>query len=161
MIGTVPFVAKVLEPSKDNMIFKPPNPWTMAILSLLCEIYNERDLKLNLKFEMERLFKHLDVNIKDIEPSMLLASRMRDRQNNPDFVADKNFAAPVPLQSGPLRVRFKRPSVVAWTKRRRLACKCKVWKARCRTCRRTFASPQLRTCRSLLAPRSFDSCRSP
>jgi len=24
---------------------------------------------------------------------------MRERQNNPDFVADKNFAAPVPLQS--------------------------------------------------------------
>ena len=99
MIGVVPFVAKVLEPAKDNMIFKPPNPWTVAILSLLCEIYNERDLKLNLKFEMERLFKHLDVNMKDIEPSMLLASRMRERQNNPDFVADKNFAAPVPLQS--------------------------------------------------------------
>ena len=109
MIGTVPFVAKVLEPSKDNMIFKPPNPWTMAILSLLCEIYNERDLKLNLKFEMERLFKHLDVNIKDIEPSMLLASRMRDRQNNPDFVADKNFAAPVPLQSGPSEGSIQTP----------------------------------------------------
>lgn len=96
MIGVVPFVAKVLEPCKDNMIFKPPNPWTIAILSLLCEIYNERDLKLNLKFEMERLFKHLDVAMKDIEPSVLLASRMRERVNNPDFVADKNFAAPVP-----------------------------------------------------------------
>lgn len=94
MIGVVPFVAKVLEPCKANMIFRPPNPWTMAILSLLCEIYNERDLKLNLKFEMERLFKHLEVNIKDVEPSTLLVSRMRERINNPDFVADKNFAPP-------------------------------------------------------------------
>jgi len=94
MIGVVPFVAKVLEPCKGNIIFNPPNPWTMAVLSLLCEIYNERDLKLNLKFEMERLFKHLDVNMKDVEPSMLLVSRMRERVNNPDFVADKNFAAP-------------------------------------------------------------------
>jgi Cell division control protein, negative regulator of transcription len=55
----VPFVAKVPEPSKENIIFKLPNPWTMPILSLLCEITNERDLKLNLKFEMERSLQAL------------------------------------------------------------------------------------------------------
>ena len=90
MIAVIPFIAKVLEPAKDSIIFKTPNPWTVAVLALLKEIYNERDLKLNLKFEMERLFKHLDVDIKDAKPSYLLHQRQRDRVNNPDFVADKN-----------------------------------------------------------------------
>ena len=111
MIGIIPFIAKVLEPCKDNIIFRPPNPWTMAVLSLMCEIYNERDLKLNLKFEMERLFKHLDVNLKEIEPSMLLNSRMRERQNNPDFVSDKNFAAPVPLQGASSEGSLQQPGM--------------------------------------------------
>ena len=92
MIAVIPFVAKVLEPAKDSIIFKPPNPWTAAVLGLLKEIYSERDLKLNLKFEMERLFKHLEVEIKDQKPSYLLHQVRRDRVNNPDFVADKNSA---------------------------------------------------------------------
>jgi hypothetical protein len=50
------------------------------------EIYDARDLKLNLKFEMERLFKHLDVELKDIKPSYLLNQRVRERAGNPDFV---------------------------------------------------------------------------
>ena len=90
MIAVIPFVAKVLEPAKDSVIFKPPNPWTAAVLGLLKEIYSERDLKLNLKFEMERLFKHLEVEIKDQKPSYLLHQVRRDRVNNPDFAADKN-----------------------------------------------------------------------
>ena len=86
----IPFIAKVLEPAKDSIIFRVPNPWTTNVLALLKEIYGERDLKLNLKFEMERLFKHLDVDIKEHKPSYLLHQRQRDRVNNPDFVADKN-----------------------------------------------------------------------
>jgi len=96
MIAVIPFVAKVLEPALNSIIFKPPNPWTGAVLGLLKEIYNERDLKLNLKFEMERLFKHLEVPIKDQAPSFLLHQRQRDRVNNPDFAADKN----APNQAG-------------------------------------------------------------
>lgn len=90
MIAVIPFIAKVLEPAKDSIIFKPPNPWTMAVLALLKEIYNERELKLNLKFEMERLFKHLGVELKDVKPSYLLHQRQREHVGNPDFVADKN-----------------------------------------------------------------------
>jgi hypothetical protein len=52
MIAVIPFVAKLLESSKDSIVFKAPNPWLMAILGLLVEIYNEKDLKLNLKFEV-------------------------------------------------------------------------------------------------------------
>ena len=72
MIAVIPFIAKVLEPAKDSIIFRPPNPWTTAVLALLKEIYSERDLKLNLKFEMERLFKHLEMDIKTVKPSQLL-----------------------------------------------------------------------------------------
>ena len=100
MIAVIPFVAKVLEPAKDSIIFKPPNPWTAAVLGLLKEIYSERDLKLNLKFEMERLFKHLEVEIKDQKPSYLLHQRQRDRVNNPDFVADKNALAAAGMAVG-------------------------------------------------------------
>jgi len=89
MIAVIPFVAKILEPAKDNFVFKPPNPWTKALLALLAEIYLDRDLKLNLKFETERLFKHFDLSVKDVKPSNLLHNRQRIRIDNPDFVADK------------------------------------------------------------------------
>lgn len=89
MIAIIPFVAKILEPAKDSKVFNPPNPWVMALLALLAEIYAEKDLKLNLKFEIERLFKHLNVELKDVVPSQLVVGRRRDRLNNPDFVVDK------------------------------------------------------------------------
>jgi len=89
MIAVIPFVAKILEPAKDNFVFKPPNPWTAAILALLAEIYLDRDLKLNLKFETERLFKHFNLSVKDVKPSNLLQNRQRVHIDNPDFVADK------------------------------------------------------------------------
>ena len=89
MIAVIPFVAKILEPAKDNYVFKPPNPWTAALLALLAEIYLDRDLKLNLKFETERLFKHFNLSAKDVKPSNLLQNRQRVRIDNPDFVADK------------------------------------------------------------------------
>ena len=89
MIAVIPFVAKVLEPCRGSRIFAPPNPWSSALLGLIAEIYSERDLKLNLKFEVERLFKHLDLPLKDFPASQLLAGRLRERAGNPDFVADK------------------------------------------------------------------------
>jgi len=101
MIAVIPFIAKVLEPAKDSIIFKPPNPWTTNVLALLKEIYSERDLKLNLKFEMERLFKHLDCEIKEWKCSNLLYARQRERAGNPDFVADKNPPAMAPSMGTP------------------------------------------------------------
>ena len=41
----VPFVAKVLESCADSRVFKPPNPWTMAIMSVLSELHAVPDLK--------------------------------------------------------------------------------------------------------------------
>lgn len=44
-------------------VFKPPNPWTVAIMNALAELHQEPDLKLNLKFEIEVLCKTLNINL--------------------------------------------------------------------------------------------------
>ena len=44
-------------------MFKPPNPWTIAIMNVLSELHQEPDLKLNLKFEIEVLCKTLNIDI--------------------------------------------------------------------------------------------------
>lgn len=36
--AVVPFVAKLMEGCTNSKIFKPPNPWFMAVVSLLAEI---------------------------------------------------------------------------------------------------------------------------
>ena len=43
-------------------VFKPPNPWTMAIMNVLAELHTEPELKLNLKFEIEVLCKTLNID---------------------------------------------------------------------------------------------------
>mmetsp|Transcript_120 Transcript_120/g.241 ORF Transcript_120/g.241 Transcript_120/m.241 type:complete len:2189 (+) Transcript_120:93-6659(+) len=75
LIAIIPFVAKVLEPTTQSRIFKPPNPWLMAILALLKEIMEVDNLKLNLKFAIECLFNHLHIEIGDVQPTSLLTSR--------------------------------------------------------------------------------------
>jgi hypothetical protein len=44
-------------------VFKPPNPWTMAIMNVLAELHQEPELKLNLKFEIEVLCKNLSIDV--------------------------------------------------------------------------------------------------
>ncbi|TIC11800.1 Not1-domain-containing protein [Wallemia mellicola] len=75
LIVAIPFVCKVLEQCSNSRIFVPPNPWLMAVLKLLVELYIVADLKLNLKFEIEVLCKSLGIEIKDIEPTNLVKNR--------------------------------------------------------------------------------------
>lgn len=75
LIVAIPFVCKVLEQCAKSRVFRPPNPWLMAILRLLVELYQAANLKLNLKFEIEVLCKSLDIDIKDVEPTDLLRNR--------------------------------------------------------------------------------------
>lgn len=89
LIAVLPFVTRVLEPAKNSKVFGPPNPWVMAILSLLVEIYYFPDLKLNNKFEIERLFKQVDVNLQDVSPAMVLDRDNMDLEDNNDFAKDK------------------------------------------------------------------------
>lgn len=72
LLYVVPFVAKVLESCAKSKIFKPTNPWTMAIMNLLAELHREQDLKLNLKFEIEVLCKNLDIDMSKLKPANYL-----------------------------------------------------------------------------------------
>ena len=73
LLYVVPFVAKVLESCAKSKVFKPPCPWTMGIMNLLCELHQEHDLKLNLKFEIEVLCKTLSLDLTaDLRPGNLL-----------------------------------------------------------------------------------------
>ncbi|KAL7272945.1 CCR4-NOT core subunit cdc39 [Rhizina undulata] len=79
LIVVLPFTCKVLEQANNSTIFKPPNPWLMAIIRLLAELYQHVELKLNLKFEIEVLCNNLDLDIKTIEP----ASDIREIRDRP------------------------------------------------------------------------------
>lgn len=72
LLYVVPFVAKVLESCAKSKVFKPPNPWTMALMNVLAELHSESDLKLTLKFEIEVLCKHLDIEVGQLKPSVYL-----------------------------------------------------------------------------------------
>ena len=45
LLYVVPFVAKVLESVGKSRVFKLPNPWTEALMSVLKELHMEPDLK--------------------------------------------------------------------------------------------------------------------
>ncbi|KAJ3269632.1 hypothetical protein HDV01_001148 [Terramyces sp. JEL0728] len=84
LIVVIPFVCKVLEQCSGSKVFRPPNPWLMAIMRLLAELYHFAELKLNLKFEIEVLCKNLKLDIKgtqtthlDIKPTEILRKRIQ------------------------------------------------------------------------------------
>ncbi|PFH49091.1 hypothetical protein AMATHDRAFT_81473 [Amanita thiersii Skay4041] len=83
LVVAIPFVCKTLEPCFKSTVFKPPNPWLMAVISLLAELYHFADLKLNLKFEIEVLCKGLDINLDAVEPTKILQSRPVDSAGPP------------------------------------------------------------------------------
>ncbi|KAL4599949.1 hypothetical protein ACB092_11G164000 [Castanea dentata] len=95
MIAVIPFTSKVLEPCQSSLAYQPPNPWTMGILGLLAEIYSMPNLKMNLKFDIEVLFKNLGVDMKDVTPTSLLKDRKREIEGNPDF-SNKDVGASQP-----------------------------------------------------------------
>ncbi|MQM09385.1 hypothetical protein Taro_042254 [Colocasia esculenta] len=97
MIAVIPFTSKILEPCQSSLAYKPPNPWTMGILSLLTEIYNLPNLKMNLKFDIEVLFKNLAVDLKDVKPTVLLKDRVRELEGNPDFSTKDMSATQAPI----------------------------------------------------------------
>ncbi|KAA8539793.1 hypothetical protein F0562_026485 [Nyssa sinensis] len=95
MIAVIPFTSKILEPCQSSLAYRPPNPWTMAILGLLAEIYALPNLKMNLKFDIEVLFKNLGVDMKEVKPTSLLKDRVREVDGNPDF-SNKDIGASQP-----------------------------------------------------------------
>jgi CCR4-NOT transcription complex subunit 1 len=91
LIVAIPFVCKSLEPCASSRIFKPPNPWLMAVIGLLAELYHFAELKLNLKFEIEVLCKALDVSLDTVEATTLVRNRplgLLSEPPLPDYVPD-------------------------------------------------------------------------
>ncbi|RCH87955.1 hypothetical protein CU098_004083, partial [Rhizopus stolonifer] len=72
LVVAIPLVCKVLQHTAHSKIFKPPNPWLMSHLKVLAELYWTEGLKLNLKFEIELLFKGLHLDLNEIEPTNVL-----------------------------------------------------------------------------------------
>ncbi|XP_051134130.1 uncharacterized protein LOC127253505 [Andrographis paniculata] len=107
MIAVIPFTSKILEPCSNSLAYQPPNPWTMGILGLLAEIYAMPNLKMNLKFEIEVLFKNLGVDLKEVAPSSLLKDKYREVDGNPDF-SNKDVG-----NSQPTVVNDAKPGVIS------------------------------------------------
>ena len=97
LIPIVPFVCKILESSGHSRVFRPRNPWTMAMLAQLTELYLLPELKMTLRFEVEVLFKNLQVHIGEVNdyrerfygnprvPLLELKRKYVDVNNSMDF----------------------------------------------------------------------------
>merc|ERR1719261_1290648 len=84
LTAVLPLVCKVLEGVQGSKVFKIPNPWTTAVLSLLSEIHDVPNLRTHLMFEVEVLCKHLGHNLGDLKRSQLLKGRTPPA-NSPDL----------------------------------------------------------------------------
>ena len=88
---TLPFVCRVMSSVVDSRIFKPPNPWTNGILAVLAELHDYSNLKTNLIFEIEILFKKLDIQLENVKRTELLSTRT--------FPDDSQDFGPKPAQA--------------------------------------------------------------
>ncbi|XP_033331917.1 CCR4-NOT transcription complex subunit 1 isoform X4 [Megalopta genalis] len=109
LLYVVPFVAKVLESCAKSRVFRPPNPWTMAIMNVLAELHQEPDLKLNLKFEIEVLCKNLNIDvvvrISELKPALYLKDpeKLRNLESQLSHPNKKSEANNNPQQTqGPI-----------------------------------------------------------
>ncbi|EIW72732.1 hypothetical protein TREMEDRAFT_72862 [Tremella mesenterica DSM 1558] len=84
LIVALPFVCNVLACCRYSIVFHPPNPWLVGILSLLVEFYHYAELRLNLKFEIELLFSALEIQLASIEPANVLRVHVPPPAPGPD-----------------------------------------------------------------------------
>lgn len=86
LIAVCSFVAKTVEGARDSKVFRPPNPWLMAVLGVMRDLYEVDDLKMNIKFEVQVLCKNVNIRIEDIPRANALGQlRMPYKDKNPDF----------------------------------------------------------------------------
>ncbi|CAK9782142.1 Not1-domain-containing protein [Cutaneotrichosporon oleaginosum] len=87
LIVVIPFVCGVLLSCVDSVVFRMPNPWFVAIIRVLVEMYHFGDIKLNMKFEIEVLFTKLGIQLESVEPSEVLRTHVpppQPQQNVPN-----------------------------------------------------------------------------
>ncbi|KAL1517994.1 hypothetical protein ABEB36_001684 [Hypothenemus hampei] len=99
LLYVVPFVAKVLESCAKSRVFKPPNPWTMALMNVLAELHSETNLKLTLKFEIEVLCKNLEIDVTQLKPAVYLKDPERIRKIEYQLSQPVKKEQNVPVQS--------------------------------------------------------------
>ena len=103
LIAVIPFVCKILDACRSSRVFRLPNPWLQAVFGLLKEVYEQPELKLNLKFEIEVLCKNVGFDLSSIHATQLLGARVRPYgRENPDFTYKEGAAralAPQPPSS--------------------------------------------------------------
>jgi CCR4-NOT transcription complex subunit 1 len=86
LIAICPFVAKILEGAKSSIVFRPPNPWLMGLMAVLRDLYDIEELKMNIKFEIEVLSKHLGIKLDEVTGPVTLLSRSPPvKSRSPDF----------------------------------------------------------------------------
>ncbi|XP_015520502.1 CCR4-NOT transcription complex subunit 1 isoform X1 [Neodiprion lecontei] len=112
LLYVVPFVAKVLESCAKSRVFRPPNPWTMAIMNVLAELHQEPDLKLNLKFEIEVLCKNLSIDVSELKPAIYLKDpeKLRNLEYQLSHPNKKPEVAANPLPPQPPAEELVRPT---------------------------------------------------
>lgn len=85
----VTFISKILEHSAKTKVFHAKNPWMQAILTLFTELVCMPNLKPNLSFEIENLFKKIEIDLKNYPKSKLL-EKLTLPPNSPDFNRAQN-----------------------------------------------------------------------
>lgn len=90
LMAVVPLVIKILENSSKTKVFHPKNPWIIAILSVLKELSQKSNFKKQIYYEIENLFKKLEVDIKSI-PETKDLELFNICQNSNDFYKVSSF----------------------------------------------------------------------
>lgn len=95
LIAVCSFVVKIVEGAKDSKIFKLPNPWMVGLLGVFRELNELDDLKMNIKFEIQVLYKSLNIKMEEVPKTNVLNARKSPVKsaNNPDFSMKNVIAA--------------------------------------------------------------------
>merc|ERR1739848_16023 len=96
LTAVLPLVCKILEGIQLSKVYKLPNPWTTAIMSLLAEIHDVPNLKTNLMFEVEVLCNHLCIKLHKLKRSKLLVGK-RPPLNSNDLIQKVEVTESTPL----------------------------------------------------------------
>ncbi|CAE7258058.1 cnot1 [Symbiodinium natans] len=99
LTAVLPLACKILESISRSRAFKLPSPWSMGLLSLLAEIHSIPALKTNLTFEVEVLFRHLEIQVKDIAKSDLLRTKRAPAPGSCDLNSQRLHERQVPQLS--------------------------------------------------------------
>lgn len=111
LIAICPFVAKILEGAKSSAVFRPPNPWLMGLMAVLRDLYAIQELKMNIKFEIEVLSKHLGIKLDEVIGPVTLTSRSQPlKSRSPDFNVKRTAATDLVSESPFAKTLSSKPS---------------------------------------------------